>query len=381
MRIVICAAFYPPYRGGYAESVRLLAEGLADRGDTVTVIACDADGAAREGVTGGVSVRRVRSWNPRFLHDSFPLPDPFAFWSALRLATREGADVISTQTRFFPSTLLGFLFAKLRGIPVVHTERGSAYADSENILVRACARIVDGTAGRLVCRFSDGVVGVSAAASSFARRLGARSPVTVCNGIDAGRWRRFAEPARTAAFPHIVFTGRLVHAKGVQDLLAATSLLLPEFPNVSVSVIGDGPGRAALERQARGLGLGRAAVFRGALDPDGVRDILWQADMSANPSYSEGFPRAVLEAAAVGIPTVATDVGGTREIIESGVNGLLVPPRAPSALADALRALARDGALRLRMGNAAAARSGDFSITAMVAGHKRVNGLCAASRA
>lgn len=371
MRIIVCAAFYSPYRGGYAESVRLLAEGLAARGHAVTVIACDTGNSPESPAVRGVAVRRVPAWNPSFLQGSFPIPHPFAFWRELARACTEGVDILSTQTRFFPSTFFGFLFAKLHGISVVHTERGATHTHSDSFLIRTCAKIVDYTAGWLVCRFSDGTIGVSDAACAFMRRLGAHNPVTVHNGINADWWRRPDNFVRADGFLRIVFIGRLVHAKGVGDLLAALPRLAAEFPSLRVSIIGDGPYRGTLEGQSRALGLAHTIIFHGALDSRGIRDIVWQSDMAVNPSHCEGFPRSVLETAAAGLPVVATDAGGTREIVKDGVSGLLVKERDIPALTAALARLLEDVPLRARMGAAAALRARGFSVEFMAQSYEK----------
>jgi glycosyltransferase involved in cell wall biosynthesis len=84
--------------------------------------------------------------------------------------------------------------------------------------------------------------------------------------------------------------------------------------------------------------------------------------------YGEGVPRALIEAAACARPIVTTDVPGCREVVEHGKNGLLVPPRAPAALADALRTLTRDPALRLEMGRQGRERAlAEFSLDRVVA--------------
>lgn len=375
MRIVICAAFYPPHRGGYAESVRLLAEGLAERGHAVTVVACDVSRRARgrqflrEENGRGCRICRVPAWNPAWLGESFPLPHPFLFWRELCRVHAEGISVISTHTRFFPSTLIGFLFAKFHRIPVVHTERGSVHTASDNRIVRLFGIIIDHTAGWLVCRNSRAVIGVSDAASAFARHLGARNPVTVHNGIDADFWYLPNESAPVHELFHVAFVGRIVYAKGIQDLFAALAF----FPSGTwcVSIVGVGPYRAALEARARELGIAPAVRFCGDLDAYGVRAVLWQADIVVNPSYSEGFPRSVLEAAAAGLPIIATDVGGTREIVENGISGILVSVHDARAIADALRYLLRDESARRRMGTAARARAAAYSVACMVSSYEK----------
>jgi glycosyltransferase involved in cell wall biosynthesis len=94
--------------------------------------------------------------------------------------------------------------------------------------------------------------------------------------------------------------------------------------------------------------------------------MLHESDVFANPSHTEGFPRSVLEAAAAGLPIVATDVGGTREIIEHRKSGILIPAKNISALVSALTELAHDAELRDRLGNEAARRSRSFSVEQMI---------------
>ena len=353
MRIMIAAAFYPPYRGGYAESVSGFAAALAARGHAVTVVACATDGSAFDETADGVHIVRIPAWNPNFLHGSFPIPLPFAAWHAFRRAQGAGCDVISTQTRFFPITFLAFLFAKAHGIPTVHTERGSAHPDSHNFLLFSVGWLVDHTLGFVVCRYSDAVVGVSRPAAAFARHLGARAPEAIPNGIDAAWWHRPSERISDRSV-RITFVGRLVHAKGVQDLLLAVLAIRSGFPALLVSVVGDGPYRSALVRAADAFGIRDIVSFHGELDGAGIRDILWRTTVFANPSHSEGLPRSVLEAAAAGLPIVATDVGGTREIIVLG-SGTLVPPCDPIALAKALSAMLSDSSVRAACGRAAQA--------------------------
>lgn len=379
MRILICAAFYPPYRGGYAESVKALAEGLARNGHTVTVIACGSGKSHAESLSGMPRIISTPSWNPSFLHWSFPLPRLFSVIAAFRAAMRAGQDIVYTNTRFFPITWIGFLFAKLYSVPVIHIERGASHPVSHNRVISFFGKWIDHTFGRITCSFSDHVVGVSDAACAFARSLGARRPVRIHTGIDAAWWRR---PDDAIPDPcHIAYVGRLVHGKGVQDLLRAVAALREDFPHISLSVAGNGPYRGFLGCLASELGIQDRISFVGNLDTSGIRDLLWRSAILANPSHSEGLPRAVLEAAAAGVPIVATDVGGTREIVAPDC-GILVPPGDISRLAGALRRLISDPGFSLCIRHSAYARiDASFSSTAMIGHYNRImHLLCAASR-
>jgi glycosyltransferase involved in cell wall biosynthesis len=103
---------------------------------------------------------------------------------------------------------------------------------------------------------------------------------------------------------------------------------------VRVLFSGDGPDRAALEQQARDLGLADRVTFTGHLQD--VRPVYRDIDVHALTSYTEGFPNVVLESLCMGVPVLANDVGGTREIVEDGVTGILLPAGQPERIAAGL---------------------------------------------
>ncbi len=141
--------------------------------------------------------------------------------------------------------------------------------------------------------------------------------------------------------------------KGVEFLLQALARLASResAARARLLVVGDGSERADLERQAAALGLGERVRFLGTRGD--VAALLAASDAYVQPSLFEALPTSVLEAMAVGVPVVATAVGGTLELVQPGVNGLLVPPSDPAALAEALATLLDASAAdRARMGQA-----------------------------
>jgi glycosyltransferase involved in cell wall biosynthesis len=143
--------------------------------------------------------------------------------------------------------------------------------------------------------------------------------------------RREGAPA-----PTILYLGRLIPTKGVDDLFAAARRLVPR-PRIEVA--GDGPHRRRLQRLARRLGVD--AVFHGFVHADAKHRLLSHADVVCVPSreaygLSEGAPLVVVEAFAYGVPVVATSVGGIPELSTSGARLLLVPPGDFAALGEAL---------------------------------------------
>ena len=165
----------------------------------------------------------------------------------------------------------------------------------------------------------------------------------IYNGVEDFQVERTPSPGGTV----IGTIARLTDQKGIDVLLRAAA----DVPDASFVLIGDGPDRAALETLAADLGVAERVEFAGWSED--ARADLARFDVFALPSRYEGLPLAIIDAMLAGLPTVATRVGSIPEAIEDGVQGLLVPPDDPAALAEALRRVAADPSLRERLGAAA----------------------------
>lgn len=133
----------------------------------------------------------------------------------------------------------------------------------------------------------------------------------------------------------IVYVGRFVEAKGLRELLTAFTALRQSRPRLKLNLVGDGVMRGELLDLIRQSGLTDSVRVPGGMEPEKVAEWICASDVLTLPSWSEGYPNVVVEGAACGRPVVATDVGGTREIIDEQ-NGILIPPRDPQALQEAL---------------------------------------------
>lgn len=160
--------------------------------------------------------------------------------------------------------------------------------------------------------------------------------------------------------PVVVYSGRLVAQKGVEDLLDAWRLVRDRFPTAKLHVIGEGRSASALRMRANGLGQGQSVVFHGAVDR--VLDYLQASDVYVLPSRYEGMSNSLLEAMACSLPIVSTIVSGTVDLIRHGQSGLLVPPGEPTRLAEAIIQLLSDPEKAASLG-AAARRSVEDSFT------------------
>src|SRR5581483_7904140 len=186
------------------------------------------------------------------------------------------------------------------------------------------------------------------------------------HGIDLDRTQalrcRRAELRRALGAPDgtpvVVSVANLHPLKDHDTLLRAVSILRDRIPDVLVLLVGEGPRRPDLEGLTAGLGLTGHVRLLGRRND--ALELVAAADLFALSSHSEGLPVAAMEALALGVPVVASDVGGVREAVEDGVSGVLVPPRSPLRFADGMWRILRDPDVRRQMGDAAVVRGSTF---------------------
>ncbi|HUP41708.1 MAG TPA: glycosyltransferase family 4 protein [Thermoanaerobaculia bacterium] len=237
--------------------------------------------------------------------------------------------------------------------------------------------------GRATTRLADRVVAPSRATAAELREdYGVAEAAVIANGVAAPPPAPAPAPRDpSAGGPVVLYAGRLRTRTAVAVLLAAFARLRAEHPAAVLVVAGDGEQRPALEAQARRLGIAAAVRFLGAQPRDAMPALYAAADLFCLPSLYEGFPLAILEAMAAGLPVVATAVAGVPEAVEHGVTGLLVPPEDAAALARALDELAADPERARRLGEAGRRRvETEYAIPRIAAAYLALwSGLLASS--
>jgi colanic acid/amylovoran biosynthesis glycosyltransferase len=376
--LLVAASTFPSRVGdGTPGFVLDLAKAVAPDFRQVVVVAPMVPGARRDEVMDGIVVHRF-SWFPARWQDlaqgaiidnlkarpSRWLQVPFflaAMGVALATARRRHRPDVAHLHWIIPQGVVGALV--LGRLPrVVTTLGGDLYALRHPLLQRLKGRVVR-TARFVTCMSTDMAAELSL--------LGAPDDrvAVLPMGVDVGPIER-AVSAETRRDDRVLFVGRLVEKKGAGVLLDAVERMTGR---PDVVVVGDGPLRSSLARRAPD-----GVVLVGSRDKDGLAAEYARAAVAVYPSVPaengdrDGLPVALLEAMAAGCAVVCSSVPGIVDVVEDGVDGLLVPPGDAAALATAIQRLLDDPVLRGRLGASARTTSEAHSVEAVSRGYRQL---------
>ena len=343
--IVQITPYYPPHLGGLERVVFHLAKEQAKRHDVrVLTTTLGSAGAPRSAHEAGVAVHRHRAVEPA--HTAL------APGLAVHLGRLPRDAVLHLHCAHALLPELVALVSRLRGTRfLLHFHLDVDASGPLGALLPYYKRHVFGR----VLRSAAGVVALTEAQAEFlaeSYRVPAGRLHVVPNGVDESYFMPARDPARGPL--RLLYVGRLGAQKNVARLLDAMSLTRQD---VRLRIVGDGELRGRLEAQAARFGLENVEFSGGLLGEDLVKAYA-DADVFVLPSDKEGMPLVVLEAMAAGLPVVATDVPGTRELVRD--TGLLAAPE-PAALAAAIDTTAADLGRRAEMARASVERSRSYS--------------------
>ena len=290
-----------------------------------------------------------------------PLRDLRSLWSMIRVFRKERPDMVHSMTP--KAGLISMMAAWVCRVPVrIHTFTGLVFPTSTG-LKRKILMFTDG----LTCACATHVIpegeGVKADLTNYGIT---RKPLRVLGhgnvkGIDLERFDPTREEVRAEALrirkelgisPDdfvFVFIGRLVGDKGINELVEAFGRLQKEHPEVRLILVG--PEEAELDplKGETMAEIGSNDAISAVGRQSDVRPWYAVADAFVFPSYREGFPNCVIEAGAMGLPSIVTDINGSREIVLDGENGVVIPSKDSKALYDAMRDFVEDDDRRGRM--------------------------------
>ena len=307
---------------------------------------------------------------PSFVREINPLQDMRAL-VRLRRFIRDGGYVI-VHTHSSKTGIIGRWAARWAGAPVIiHTVHGWGHHDRQHPLVRKLYIWLE----KRTLPFTDKLIAVSPSNVEKGLADGIGTPadyVVIRSGIELDRFGHPQVPREETRrawgipvdAPVVGTVTRLSPQKAPLDFVAAAAQVHAQRPDVWFMLVGDGPLRAAVDARARELGIADHLIMTG-LRRD-VPELMAAFDIFALSSLWEGLPRVLPQAMATGLPIVTTGADGSAEAVEDGVNGFVVPPGEPQALASALLCLLDDPLLAQQMGLAGRARVDEFSATRMV---------------
>lgn len=354
-RLVVATPLYPPELGGPATYARLLENGLPQQGIQTTLVKFG-------------DVRRYPTFVRHVVY----------FWKIF-LAARKGDVLLALDP--VSVGLPALVAARLRRAAFLVKIVGD-YAWEQGVQRFGVTDTLDRFVERehvpwqvALLRFVQRRVAKSAriviVPSEYLKRIVSTWDVqpnciqVVYNAIELEEEGVVSQGVEELSRPIIATVGRLVPWKRVGGIIDAAASLPPSSP-ASLVVVGDGPNRTMLTRQA-GRQLGDKALFTGALGHADTLAVVHAADVFVLNSTYEGLSHVLIEALMLGKPVIATDVGGNGELITDGENGLLVPPNDTKTLTDALAHLLGDAALRERFAKNARAAREQFSVGRMIA--------------
>ena len=307
---------------------------LKDLSREYEVVAVSSPGAALDEVGRREGVRTIAV--PMARHIS-PTNDLKSLWRMWRVFRQERPDMVHSMTP--KAGLICMVAAWLARVPHrVHTFTGLVWPTATGMKRRVLM-----ATDRLTCACATHIIpegeGVK---SDLLNHHITRKPIKVLGhgnvrGIDLDYYNPAAFKANQHEGFTFVFVGRIVRDKGINELISAFDRLHVEYNDTKLILVGarednlDPVSPKTIERINRGDGI--EAVGR----QSDVRPFYAQADALVFPSYREGFPNVVIEAGAMGLPSIVTDINGSREIIIDGQNGIIIPSRVEEALYQAMK--------------------------------------------
>lgn len=351
--------------GGSAVNTVLSVEGILARGYPVKMVTGSA--------TDAVVAQPYTMLLPELVRNVHPLKDVIALFKLAALIRREKPDILHVHCSKggFVGRMAGVLAGQRQ---MVYTPHGHVFWGYFGPAKTRLYLELEKWAARVTCT----IVALTQTERDEEIACG-QAPgekfTIIPSGVDLSDYKpRAAEKdaalcARFGVRPDqtvIGSMGRLVEIKGLDVGLAAFILIAAKFPQTVLLIAGDGPEQERLEKRAAEAGLAERVRFVGWTDEK--PSFLSVCDLFLMPSRNEGMGRAAVEAMAAGLPVVASRVGGIKDLVIEGENGLLCEPENPVALAENLTVLLTDLPRAREMGVRGVARAGHFSLAAMIDG-------------
>jgi len=334
MKVLILSDYFHPHLGGGVEKMILeLSIKLVNSGYEVCVLTLNTTDSIKKENFHGIQIIRVKAYDLTKI-TGLQSAISFNLWfEAKKLINDFQPDIIHLHNRFFFTTFIGILLRKKFHLPTLvtlHLGKIDYIHGIKGYIIRKFEKFMI----RLINNNSTLVTAVSHNVKDNGVSLGIKNKkcIVIPNGVDLSFFKMMrtfrAKPRK------IIFIGRLLANKGPQILVKSANIVRKKIPDVQFFIVGDGPLREKIEKYCDKNHLSKNIQFLGRLDD--IRDKMKESDLYVRPSYLDGMPLGVLEAMAAELPVLATNIAGTKEIVQHGKTGYLVKADDEKELAEAI---------------------------------------------
>ena len=282
-----------------------------------------------------------------------------AYWFSRRLCRENKYDL----THSFFTVPCGFISMLLKwefSLPYIVSLRGSdvpGYSDRFPLIYAFLKPLF-----ALIWECAAAVVANSLGLKELARKTNAKQKIDlIYNGIDTEKFKPDENVRNIEKFIITPGASRITDRKGLTYLIDAVAMLAQKYPQIELRIMGDGNARAKLERQVNELKLRDRVRFLGRIPRDETTPRYREASVFVLPSFNEGMSNAMLEAMSCGLPIIATEAGGTAELVTDGGNGYIIKMKDAVHIAEKLEQLIENPELRHSMGRISRERAEQMS--------------------
>lgn len=326
-KIVIFTGYYLPHTGGVENYTYHIAKEFVNQGNKVYIVTAKYDNnLPKTEEIDGITIYRLPT------HSLFVNRHPILKFNkeqkeVIKELELEKIDFAILQTRFWLTTIVGGRFAKKNNIQRILIEHGTSHFTVHNKILDFIGTIYEHILTGYVKTLVTNYYGVSKQCNKWLEHFKMKAKGVLYNSIDIKEYELY----KNQTYPlqvekntiKILFVGRMIKDKGILELIQSYKNLKQKC-EISLILAGDGPLFDKLKKENPDI------IFTGNLKHDEVMSLYNSVDIFINPSYSEGLPTTVLEAGLMKCPVVATNVGGTGEIIEDKKEGILCNPTTQS---------------------------------------------------
>lgn len=320
--IIIFSGYYLPFLGGIERYTNKLSDELVNQNCDVTIVCSNHDSLKSYEIINNIKVYRIPLFN--LFKSRYPIYKKNSeFKNLWNKIINTKYDCIVCNTRFQLTTVLGIKLSKLQNIPILVLDHGSSHFTVNNKILDFFGEIYEHLLTKYVKQHIKNFYGVSYRCVEWLKHFKINGRGVIYNSIEGSNYEKYKNKHyinRSKDDIVITYAGRLIREKGLFLLCDAYESLFKKYKNIKLYVAGDGPIFDELKKQ-----YGDKVNFVGKLDFDNVMALYNDSDIFVYPSmYPEGLPTSILEAGLMKTAIIATDRGGTVEVINQDDLGLIM---------------------------------------------------------